>query len=234
MRILGLINARGGSKGVPRKNIKLLCGKPLIEWTINEALESKFIDKLIVSTEDQEIANISKGLGAEIPFLRPKILATDNSLQIEAIKHAVNFVEAKGEFYDIIVILQPTTPLRKTEDIDGSLELLLNSGADSVISVCDVGGKHPSTLYLEESSKKISPYIYSNKQGVIRQQFKEVLWRNGAVYAMKRDVLIKMNSLYGENIVGYKMSEKNSFNIDTLFDWDLTEAYLKYIQSEIT
>ena len=233
MKILGLINARGGSKGVPRKNIKLLCGKPLIEWTINQALKSKFINRLIVSTEDQEIANVSKKLGAEIPFLRPKILANDNSLQIDAIKHAVNFVEAEGDFYDFIVVLQPTTPLRKTADIDGSLELLINSGADSVISVCDVGGKHPSTLYIESSGNKINPYIESNKKGVLRQQFKEVLWRNGAVYAMKRDVLIKKDSLYGENIVGYRMSEKNSFNIDTLFDWDLTESYLKYTESQI-
>ena len=232
MKVLGLINARGGSKGVPRKNIKPLCGKPLISWSINAALKSKFINRLIVSTDDQEIANVSKAIGAEVPFLRPSSLAADNSLQIDSIKHAINFVEAEGESYEIIVVLQPTTPLRKTSDIDGSLKLLIDSGADSVISVCDVGGKHPSTLYLKSSSTKIEPYINSNKKGVLRQQFNEVLWRNGAIYAMKRDVLMKMNSLYGDNIVGYKMEEKNSFNIDTLFDWELTESYLRFMDTE--
>ena len=228
IKVLGLINARGGSKGVPRKNIKLLGGKPLISWSIKAGLKSKYINKLVVSTDDSEIAEVSRSFGAEVPFMRPKELASDSSLQIDSIKHAISFLEDEGEYFDIILLLQPTTPLRKTFDIDSSLELLIEKNADTVISVTDVGGRHPATCYEPLKDKKIVPYFKSDERGVLRQEFKPILWRNGAIYATKRNVIIDNNSLYGKSIVGYKMGEERSFNIDSQFDWNLTEAYIKY------
>lgn len=231
MNVLALVNARGGSKGVPGKNIKPLAGKPLIAWSIEAGLRAKRVTRLVVSTDSQEIADIARAAGADVPFLRPAELAQDKSLQIDAIKHAVGFVEQAGENFDVIAILQPTTPLRATEDIDGALELLERSGADSVISVCDVGGRHPLTCYTREEGDRLRPLLNANTAGVLRQEFSTVLWRNGAVYATRRDVIMEQSSLYGQSTVGYLMPEERSFNIDSLFDWDLTEGYIQLQQA---
>lgn len=229
MSVLAIINARGGSKGVPRKNIKPLMGKPLIAWSIEAGSRSELIDKLIVSTDDIEIANVAAEHGASVPFIRPAELATDKALQIDAIRHAVGFLEDAGECFDVILILQPTVPLREAQDIDRALTLLQKSGADSVISVCDVGGRHPVTCYHEQDGF-ITPILQCDDRGVLRQEFGQVLWRNGAIYAMRRDTVMVENSLYGKSTVGYVMPESRSFNIDSTFDWDVTEGYLRLIK----
>lgn len=226
MKVLGLINARGGSVGIPRKNIRLLEGKPLIAWSIEAGLNSEKITDLVVSTDDIEIAEIATMYGAKVPFIRPSKLATNNSLQIDVIRHAVKFMENLGNCYDVIVILQPTTPLRLSTDIDSALAVLEKNNVDSVISVCDVGGKHPLTCYSYDNKGLLRSLVDCNERGVLRQNFDKVLWRNGAIYAMRRDVVILGNNLYGETTAGYLMPEERSFNIDNLFDWDLVEGYL--------
>jgi len=133
-KILALIPARGGSKGLPRKNIKPLLGKPLIAWTIEQSLASKYLDKVVVSTEDKEIAEISKKYGAEVPFIRPKELAKDDTPSIDVVLHAIDFLEKK-ELFNIIVLLQPTSPLRTISDIDNSIEFLFSKNAQAIISV---------------------------------------------------------------------------------------------------
>ncbi|MGB4107338.1 MAG: acylneuraminate cytidylyltransferase family protein [Alphaproteobacteria bacterium] len=225
--ILCLINARGGSKGVPGKNLKPLAGKPLIAWSIDTAKQSKLIKKTVVSTDSEDIARVATQHGAYAPFLRPADLATDTAKQVDVIIHALKFLESMGERYDYVCILQPTCPLRSVADVDGALGLLTSSRADSVITVTDVGGRHPRTLYkLHEGDNKLTPYVESSKRGVIRQDFETLYWRTGAVYAMKRDVIMK-GSLYGEDTRGYKVPEERAFNIDTPFDFELTEAWLK-------
>jgi CMP-N,N'-diacetyllegionaminic acid synthase len=226
MKILALINARGGSKGVPKKNIKPLMNKPLIAWSIQAGINSEMISDVVVSTDDQKIADIAKRYGADVPFLRPPELATDNSLQIDCIKHAVGYLENLGSYYNIIIILQPTVPLRTSKDIDGALSTLIESNVDSVISVCDVGGRHPVTCYKEKGNGLIQPLVKSDLKGVLRQKFGKVLWRNGAIYAMYRDIVMEKDSLYGDSTVGYLMPEERSFNIDSHVDWDLVEGYL--------
>ena len=226
--ILCLINARGGSKGVPGKNIKLLNGKPLIGWSVDVARQSRLIKKIVVSTDSEEIARVATQYGAVAPFIRPAELATDAAKQIDVVTHALKFLESMGERYDYVCVLQPTCPLRSVGDVDGALELLISSGADSVITVTDVGGLHPRTLYkLHEGDNKLAPYVESSKRGVVRQDFETLYWRTGSVYAMKRDVVIK-GSLYGEDTRGYKVPEERAFNIDTPFDFELTEAWLKF------
>lgn len=224
-KILCLINARGGSKGVPGKNIKHLGGKPLIAHSIEAALKSKYLSRVVVSTDAADIADIAKKYGAEVPFMRPPELATDTAIQIDVIKHAIGFFEDRGETYDYICILQPTCPFRSVEDIDGSLKLLTDSGADSVITVTDVGGRHPKTLYKMADDARITPYLDSPAGGVLRQNFEALYWRTGSVYAMKRDVVMG-GSLYGTSIKGYIQDENRAFNIDSPFDWELCEAYM--------
>ncbi|HLE57406.1 MAG TPA: acylneuraminate cytidylyltransferase family protein, partial [Rhodothermia bacterium] len=143
-RVLAVIPARGGSKGVPRKNLVQLCGRPLIAYTIEAGLSAKSVSRLVVSTEDEEIASVARSLGADVPFIRPATLATDAAQSLPVVQHAVQAVEEfEGAPYEVIVMLQPTTPLRTADDIDSAVTLLLESGADSVVSVVDVGGHHP-------------------------------------------------------------------------------------------
>ena len=232
MKALALVNARGGSKGVPRKNARPLLGKPLIAWSIEAGLAAERVTSLVVSTDDPEIAGVARRHGARVPFMRPVELATDEALQIDTIRHAVGFLESRGELYDVVLILQPTAPLRQPEDVDGALALLETSGADSVISVCDVGSRHPLLCYRAGADGTLSPLLPSDPRGVQRQGFDPVLCRNGAIYAMRRDVVMEDNRLFGARTVGYLMPEERSFNIDTLFDWRLTEGYLRQLSEE--
>ena len=142
--ILGLIPARGGSKGLPRKNIKPLLGKPLIAWTIEQALASRYLDRVVVSTDNKEIAEISKKYGAEVPFMRPKELAEDNAKGIDVVLHAIDWLKEnnKRKQYDLMMLLQPTSPLRATEDIDKAIETLFLKEAKAIVSVCEVA-HHP-------------------------------------------------------------------------------------------
>lgn len=225
--ILCLINARGGSKGVPGKNIKPLNGKPLIGWSVDVARQSKLIKKIVVSTDSEEIARVATKHGASVPFIRPSELATDTAKQIDVVNHALKFLESMGERYDYVCILQPTCPLRSVEDVDGTLDLLISSGADSAITVTEVGGRHPRTLYkMHEGDQKVTPYVEKNTSGVMRQNFEALYWRTGAVYALRTSV-VKAGSLYGNDARGYKVPEERAFNIDTPFDFELTEAWLK-------
>jgi CMP-N-acetylneuraminic acid synthetase len=229
MKVLALVNARGGSKGVPRKNIRHLHGKPLIAWSIEAGLAAASVASLVVSTEDHEIAEVAQRHGARVPFLRPPELATDTAIQLDVVRHAVSALEAVGESYEAIVILQPTAPLRLPEDIDTALELLSSSGADSVISTCDVGGRHPLTCYTAGEGGELVPLLPSDQRGVLRQNFGTVFWRNGAIYAVRRDVVMQQNSLYGATTLGYQMPEERSFNIDSQLDWDVVEGYLRLL-----
>ncbi len=233
-KILCLINARGGSKGVPWKNIKPLGRKPLIGYSIEAAKASKLISHVVVSTDSMDIADVARNFGADVPFMRPAELASDTAKQIDAIIHAINFMEERGNTYDYICILQPTCPFRSVDDVDGALNLLISSGGDSVITVTDVGGRHPNTLYTMADNQQISPYVQNDGAGVLRQNFESLYWRTGSVYAMRRDVVMNEHSLYGKDIRGYPQPEERAFNIDSPFDWDLCEAYLAFRQSKET
>lgn len=228
MRCLGLINARGGSKGIPGKNIKPLLGKPLIVYSIEAGLAARSLARVVVSTDDPQIAQVAKAAGADIPFMRPAELATDKALQIDAIRHALLALEAEGDVYDAVAILQPTCPLRLAEDIDGAVETMVRTGVDTVISVMEVHGQHPLTMYTADSDGALSPLLEANRAGVLRQEFPEVLWRNGAVYVIRRDVVVNDRTLYGAKVGGYVMPDERSSNIDEPIDWVITEALLRH------
>jgi len=225
-KILGIINARGGSKGIPRKNIKELMGKPLVGYSIEAGLKSKCIDDLIVSTDDKEIATVAREMGASVPFIRPANLAGDNVRQIKAILHCINYLKEKMQkTYDYVVLLQPTSPLRTAEDIDNAYNVLVEKKADSVISYTSVGNHHPYHMYYFEDNKPKS-VIGHGRSNLQRQTLPEFFIVNGAVRIAKTDVIVKTESFFTDKSVPYIMPNDRSINIDEPFDWQLAEFYL--------
>ncbi len=224
-RILGLINARGGSKGIPGKNIKDLCGKPLIAWSVETAKKCRSINRVIVSTDDENIAKAARTAGAETPFMRPAELATDTCLQIDVIIHAIEFLEKQGDVYDYICLLQPTCPVRDVQDVEGALKLLVSSGADSVITITPTP-HHPMTLYSKSEGEKLAQFVETSKAGVTRQSFPDIFWRTGSVYAFRRENL-RQRSMYGNDLRGYEVPMERCANIDDPLDWDIAELLMK-------
>lgn len=232
MRILGVIPARGGSKGVPGKNIRPILGKPLIAYTIETGLKSKMVTDVVVTTDSEEFQKIALEYGAECPFLRPAELATDTALAVPTIQHAVGEMEArKGLKYDYIIMLQPTSPLKTAEDLDGALNKLIDEKADGIISVVDVDNNHPMKMkkFLGDDARsgQLVDYEKPPYENCPRQHLPPVYIVNGAFYATKRDVFMNDNTFQGEHCIGYIMSPERSVNIDTPFDFLLAEHTLK-------
>lgn len=225
-KILAAITARGGSKRIPKKNIKKILGKPLIAYTIIEAKKSKYIDRLIVSTDSQEIAEISKKYGAEVPFIRPKSLAMDNSKSVDVLIHAVKYLEEKDNFIPyIVVLLEPTSPLRTVEDIDNGITKHLETDSDSVISVVKGDNRHPLKAKVIKNDR-IYDYLFEEKEIVRSQDLLPVYFRNGAYYSVKRDVLINKRTLYGNITRPYIMPVERSFDINEEIDFKIVELLL--------
>lgn len=224
MKVLGIIPARGGSKGVPRKNIKLLDGRPLLAYTAESALKSKFLSKVILTTEDAEIAAVGRSLGLEVPFLRPKELALDTSPTLPVVFHAIDYLENNGEKFDAICLLQPTNPLRQAEDIDNCIELLEKSDGDSVISILPVPHEYnPKWVYWQNEMGEMVLTTGESEPIPRRQDLPPAFHREGSVYVTKIDALRKYGNLYGKKVLGYEINQQNSVNIDTLEDWNLAE-----------
>ena len=226
MRVLGIITARGGSKGVPRKNVKLLNGKPLIGYTVESALDSKRLSRVVVSTEDTEIADIAKELGADVPFLRPRELAADTTPTLPVVLHAVETLERMGDTYDAVCLLQPTNPFRRSIDIDACIELLDESGADSVVSVLPVPDSfNPNWVYWQSSDGTLKLSTGAAEPIPRRQDLPRAYHREGSIYLTRREVLITHANLYGTTIRGYEVDPAFSVNIDTPEDWELAEKH---------
>ena len=228
MRVLGIIPARGGSKGVHRKNIRQLCGKPLLAYTAESALAAKRLTKTILSTDDDDIAEVGRSLGIDVPFIRPLELAEDTTPTFPVILHAVAKMESLGEHYDAICLLQPTNPLRRAEDIDNCIELLEESGADSIISILPVPAAYnPKWVYWQCSTGELVLSSGENEPVSRRQDLPRSFHREGSIYLTKCSVLAEYGNLYGKKIRGYEIEPMHSINIDTQDDWDQAEAMIK-------
>lgn len=232
IKILGVIPARAGSKGVPGKNIRNLAGKPLLAYTIETALKSTMITDVVVSTDSDEIRIVAQKYGAEVPFLRPAELATDTALAVPTIQHALNEMERyKNTKYDYVAMLQPTSPLKTAEDIDQAIEQLITEDADGIISVVTVDNNHPMKMkkFLGEGGKsgQLVDYEAPPYENCPRQFLPPVFMVNGALYATKRDVLMEMGSFKGNKCIGYIMPMDRSVNIDTELDFILAEYMIK-------
>lgn len=225
-KIIAIIPARGGSKGIPRKNIKLLAGKPLIAYTIEAALKSKYLDRVIVSTEDREIAEISKKYGAEVPFFRPKKLAGDEVPVIPYIpRHVLEELEKRENFKpDIIVILQPSSPLRGTKYIDLAIEKLIKTKCDWVVTVSKVN-QHPFRMR-KMKGDKLEPLFKKENIWAQRQDLPPVYHFNGAVYVTWKNVLIQKEVFKNKDWRGVVMKEEDAVDIDEILDFLIAESIL--------
>ncbi|MFU8820519.1 MAG: cytidylyltransferase domain-containing protein [Gammaproteobacteria bacterium] len=220
MSILALIPARGGSKGIPRKNLKPLGGKPLIGWTIEAARQARSIDCVVVSTEDMEIASLALELGVEVPFMRPVELAADETPGIAPVLHAL---EQLPDF-EWVLLLQPTSPLRTAADIDGIIEFCLGAGCHSAVSVSE-SASHPYWMYTRAESGRLESLLPEAPSISRRQELPAVYELNGALYFAARDWLLEHRSFVGPGTLGYVMPPERSVDLDTPRDW-LRAEYL--------
>ncbi len=231
MRILGIIPARGGSKGIPKKNIKLLGGKPLLEYTAKSALASKSLSRVILSSDDNAIIEVAKSLGIEIPFTRPENLSQDDTPSLSVIKHALEFFEAKNETFDAVCLLQVTTPFREEDLIDKSIQKFECEDLDSLVSVREVPTDY-NPHWVFEIDGKDHLMIATGDEKILsrRQDLPKAFHRDGAIYITKTEVISKHNSLYG-NSIGYIESNNEYYvNIDTPDDWRDAEEIIKKLQ----
>lgn len=220
--ILALITARGGSKGIPRKNIKPLNGIPLINWTINAAKRSRYVDRLIISTDDHEIADIAKCAGCEVPFIRPEELATDLATSMDVILHALENIKTD---YDYLLLLQPTSPFRSTTQIDSIIEQGINNLVPITVSVSE-SKKHPSFMYTLEKKCQLTP-ILPNQQHGRRQDMSKIFEYNGALYLANIPHLKTVKSFKGEGVQAFVMDTITSVDIDEPLDWEFSEFLIE-------
>jgi CMP-N-acetylneuraminic acid synthetase len=228
MRVLGIVTARGGSKAIPRKNIVPLLGKPLLAYTAEAARAARRLARVVLSTEDEEIARVGREWGLETPFLRPAELARDDTPTVPVLQDVVRRLEAAGERYDAVFTLQPTNPLRRPEDIDGAIDLLERTGADSVISFVAVGDRHPARMKTIDGDGRVSdPPFAEEFEGQPRQALPQLYLREGSVYVTRREVLMEQSSLRGRDCRAWIVPEERSWGIDTPFDLFVVEQILK-------
>lgn len=223
-RIYGIIPARGGSKGIPKKNIQFIAGKPLIYYTIIAGLGSRYINKLIVSTDDDEIFQIAESYGA-IVWRRPEIISGDDSPTIDTVLHVMEQCKMKDNEPEIIVLLQPTSPLRTSSDIDTALELFMNNECDSVISV--VRTDHPPFWNLILDGKYLKPLMGQHFFTMRRQELPATYIPNGAIFIVRAKTLKIQRTFYGQKTIPYIMNSERSVDIDSKFDLYIVEELMR-------
>lgn len=220
-KVLALITARGGSKGLPRKNVLLAGGKPLIAWTVQAALESQFIDRVVLSSDDDEIMVAAEAAGCEVPFRRPSHLATDKASSMDVVKHALQ--ELPG--YDYLVLLQPTSPLRTCEDIDAAFQLMLSKNSPACVSVSEVD-QSPYWMYQLTNENKLVNILEPLGNFNRRQDLPTIYTLNGAIYIAKVEWLLKIEKFVNTETIAYQMPKNRALDIDDINDF---EQFLKII-----
>lgn len=227
LKVLGLITARGGSKGVPGKNIRPLFGKPLIEWTILEANKSQFINDLVLSSDDQAIIDVAKSLGCAVPFVRPKEISGDEVPSVDVINHALRILPGYTHF----ILLQPTSPLRLSKDIDGGFQLMLKQKSSSCVSI-KPSVASPHWMFSINGQNTLSPLLDSPNKFDRRQQLPDYFILNGAIYIGQVDWFLKNQVLIDSSTVGWIMPEVRSVDIDSLDDFDFAEFIMRTKKDE--
>lgn len=228
-RILAIVPARGGSKGLPGKNILPICGKPLISWSIDKAKRSRYLDMVLVTTDSEAIADVAKRSGAHVPFLRPTELASDFSSTYDAIRHAINFLEqSEHQRFDYVVLLEPTSPLREDDDIDRMLEKLLahQNEFDSIISVGEVG-EHPSLLK-RLVGDRMEPFCTELTLTNRRQDNEPAYFPYGVAYIAKTDALLEQNTFYTTRCTYYVIKHYQKVEIDDIYGFLCTESIMRH------
>lgn len=222
-KILGLVPARGGSKVIPRKNVRPIAGRPLIAWTIGAALGAKRLSRVVVSSEDGEILAVAREWGAETPFVRPGELARDETPGIAPALHAL---EALPEKYDWLVLLQPTSPLRTSGDIDAAIALCLERGADACIGVTE-SAESPWWMFARSPEGRLTPFAGREKIAPRRQELPRLYSVNGAIYVARVEALLRERSFFMPGALGYVMTREDSVDIDDELDFALAQLLLE-------
>lgn len=236
-QVLGIVTARGGSKSIPRKNIKLFAGKPLIAWAIESLKKSGAVDRVIVTTDDEEIASIAKEYGGEIPFMRPAELALDTTPSLPVLQHAVQWLKDNERYEpDYVVLLEPTSPSKRPFHIRDCVSRIIETGADSVISVAEVPGTlNPHWQIKLTDGDRVELFTGGTMKNVIRrrQDLPKTYFRNSSVYVFKPEFLFTDDpSLYGNDVRAYITESKYAIDIDTPEEWVIAEAMFKRILEE--
>ncbi len=232
MKVLGLIPARGGSKGIPGKNKKLLGGKPLLQYTIEAGLQSTKLDTLIFSSEDEALMSLARDVGVSVPFTRPQALAEDQSGSLGVVQHALQYMQAQGEMYDAVCLLQVTNPFRSSQMIDEAITAFAKADTDSLVSVLKVPHEfNPHWVFEASEDGKLN--IATGEKEIIkrRQDLPDAYIRDGAIYITKSEVLLDQNSLYGSSISYIESDPQWHVNIDTMDDWKKAEELVKKFQN---
>jgi CMP-N,N'-diacetyllegionaminic acid synthase len=224
--VLALITARGGSKGLPRKNVLLAGGKPLVAWTVEAAISAECVDRVVLSSDDHEIMDAARAAGCDVPFCRPAHLAIDVTTSIDVVLHALDQLPG----YEYVVLLQPTSPLRSAADIDAAFELMIESGASSCVSVCEVD-QSPYWMYRVATDNKLQRLLPELKGITRRQDLPPVYVLNGAIYIARIDWLRANKNFVGSETVAYFMPKEQSLDIDTAEDF---EIFRSRIEGEIS
>lgn len=227
--VLGVTLARSGSKGVPGKNVRVLAGKPLIAYTIDEARKSKYLSQYIISTDSRDIQTLVTQLGADAPFLRPSGLATDTATSAAALVHAVEWMERHhGKRFDYVVEIMATNPMKTAEDIDSCLKKLVDSGADSVVAVNELGDGHPARVKKIIGGKLVDFCVPEPLESRRQDLTPKAYIRSGSIYAVRRDELMTHGRRYGSNnSLPYILPPERAINIDSEFDWILAETMIE-------
>lgn len=224
--VLGIVPARGGSKGVPGKNVRLLAGRPLLEYTAQAAHESGVLDRIVLSTDSEEIAAVGRQCGLEVPFMRPAHLAQDDTPMLPVLRHAIDTLSAEGWTADIIVLLQPTSPLRRPAHIREAVERLRASKADSVVTVVQVPPHLSPDYVMRIEGDRLKPFLPEGERVTRRQDARPAYSRDGTVYVFWRTTLERFGTIYGERCEPIIIDAADSLSIDTADDWAEAERRL--------
>lgn len=225
--VLAIVPARGGSKGVPRKNVRPLAGHSLLKYVHDAAAAAVRIDRTILTTDDDEIAAEGRRVGLEVPFARPPALARDDTPMIDVIRHALGWAEAQGVPPQFVVLLQPTSPLRRGKHIDDAVSQLVTSGADSVVTVVEVP-KHLSPDYvMRVEDGVLRPFLPEGARVTRRQDVRPAYFRDGTVYAFRRDTVERFGNIYGDRCLPLLIDARESLSIDSPEDWAEAERILE-------
>lgn len=226
--VLAIIPARGGSKGLPGKNIRPLLGRPLIAWSIEQGHESALVDDILVSTDDEAVADAARRYGAEVPFLRPAALAVDTAPTYPALEHALDWLAAHGRHYGYLVLLEATSPLREAADIDHALALLdAHPTAESIVAVAGVEGQHPEFLVRTGSDGLLHPYLHPQVRVLRRQDLEPLNYLSGTLYISRVDALRRRQTFYHERTLPLPVPKHKAHEIDDLADFVIVEALLR-------
>jgi len=230
-RVLAIVPARGGSKGLPGKNIRPLAGKPLIGWTLESAKKSKYLDEIFVSTDSQKIADVAETFGVKVPELRPEELASDTATSASVVLYTIDYFRKKGKDFDYILLLEPTSPMRKEDDIDNAIALACeHPDKAGVVSLGEVHMEHPSIVKKITDKSIIEPYVEAQKV-TRRQQLDKAYFPYGVVYLVRTDYFEKNQLFYGKDSLPYIIERWQCYEIDDIYDFTAIEAILKYKHS---